>query len=139
MSLTIDLNGKTALVTGSGGGIGAAIAKVLGIAVANVIVSDVNPTTTEETAAQLNAKALPLDVTDSEAVDSAISQIVKDNGSLDIIVNNAGIYNGYGGPIVDLERERFHSLMKVNVDGVFYCSQAAARAVSYSHLRAHET
>jgi len=129
MSLTIDLNGKTALVTGSGGGIGAAIAKVLGIAGANVIVSDVNPTTTEETAAQLNAQALPLDVTDSEAVDSAISQIVKNNGSLDIIVNNAGIYNGYGGPIVDLERERFHSLMKVNVDGVFYCSQAAARVM----------
>ena len=75
MSLTIDLNGKTALVTGSGGGIGAAIAKVLGIAGANVIVSDVNPTTTEETAAQLNAKALPLDVTDSEAVDSAISPV----------------------------------------------------------------
>ena len=129
MALTIDLTDKTAFVTGSGGGIGASIAKVLKTAGANVIVSDINQKTTEETATRLGATALPLDVTNGKEVDAAIKKIVADHGSLDIIVNNAGIYREYGGPVVDLERERFHTLMKVNVDGVFYCSQAAARVM----------
>ena len=97
MSKEIDLQGKVALVTGSGQGIGKGIATVLSECGATVVVSDLNPDTTAATATALGAAALPLNVTDQDAFDAAIDQIVSDHGSLDILVNNAGVYREYGG------------------------------------------
>ena len=91
MGKDIDLQGKVALVTGGGQGIGRGIAKVLGECGATVIVSDINPDTTAATAAELGAKALPLNVADQAAFNSAVDQVVADQGSLDIHDNNAGV------------------------------------------------
>ena len=129
MSKAIDLQGKVALVTGSGQGIGKGIATVLGECGATVVVSDVNPDTTAATAAELGAAALPLDVTDQDAFDAAVDQVVADHGSLDVLVNNAGVYREYGGGIADITPEMWRVLWSVNVDGVFYGCQAAARVM----------
>ncbi len=129
MSKEIDLRGKVALVTGSGQGIGRGIAKALSECGATVAVSDVNAETTEATAQELGAMALPLDVTDQEAFNAAIDQVVAEAGSLDILVNNAGVYREYGGPVETITPEMWRTLWSVNVDGVFYGCQAAARVM----------
>ncbi len=129
MAKEIDLQGKVALVTGSGQGIGRGIAKVLGECGATLVVSDLNPETTAATAAELGAAALPLDVTDQDAFNAAIDQVVAEQGSLDILVNNAGVYREYGGPIETITPEMWRTLWSVNVDGVFYGCQAAARVM----------
>ena len=129
MSKEIDLQGKVALVTGSGQGIGRAIAKVLAECGATIVVSDVNPETTENTAKELGATPLPLDVTDQDAFNAAVDSIVADHGQLDILVNNAGVYRELGGPIETITPEMWRTLWSVNVDGVFYGCQAAARVM----------
>ena len=130
----IDLRGKTAHVTGGGKGIGAAIASALAMAGARVAVSDVDLVGAEKTAEAIStgdtqAIALQLDVSDRPAVDAAINRTVNELGSLDILVNNAGVYSGFGGPVRDISDEQWRTLWSVNVDGVFYCSRAAASAM----------
>ncbi|MBQ73740.1 MAG: hypothetical protein CMQ20_01805 [Gammaproteobacteria bacterium] len=125
----LDLTGKTALITGSAHGIGKAIAETLQTAGATVIVSDINEELVQETAAALGAESLPLDVSNEEMVDKAIADIIARHGALDIAVNNAGVYNGFGGPLVEMETDRWRGLMSVNLDGVFYCCRAEARAM----------
>lgn len=123
----LDLTGKVAFVTGSGHGIGAGIATALHAAGATVIVSDITAQAAAATAAKLNAPNLPLDVTDRAAVDAVFDAVAKQHGSLDIVVNNAGVYRGFGGPVTTITDEMWRTLWAVNVDGVFYCCRAAAR------------
>ena len=87
----IDLTGKVAHVTGGAKGIGKGIAKALSMAGAQVMISDINAEGASETAAELGCSSMGLDVTDSEAVKSALEQTRLQLGSLDILVNNAGI------------------------------------------------
>ena len=127
----IDLSGKAAHVTGAGNGIGAAIAQALAMAGAQVMVSDLNLETAEATAAEIvaaggQAQAMALDVSQRDQVDAAMAHSVSTLGSLDILVNNAGLYNGFGGPVREITDEQWRALWSVNVDGVFYCSRAAA-------------
>lgn len=130
MGMEIDLQGKVALVTGSGQGIGRGIAGVLGACGATVVVSDVNAETTAATARELGAAlALPLDVTDRDAFNAAVDRIAAELGALDILVNNAGVYREYGGPVETITPEMWRTLWAVNVDGVFHGCQAAARAM----------
>ncbi len=123
----LDLSGKVAFVTGSGHGIGAGIAEALSAAGATVVVSDINAATSEATAKRLGAANIPLDVTNREAVDETLDRVAREFGSLDILVNNAGVYRGFGGPVAAITDEMWRTLWSVNVDGVFYCSRAAAR------------
>ena len=125
----IDLTGKVAHVTGAGKGIGEAIATALSMAGALVMVSDQDLASAEATANDIGGQALQLDVTDRAAVDAAIDQTVTRFGALDIIVNNAGVYNGFGGPVNSITDDMWRTLWSVNVDGVFYCCRAAARAM----------
>jgi 3-oxoacyl-[acyl-carrier protein] reductase/meso-butanediol dehydrogenase/(S,S)-butanediol dehydrogenase/diacetyl reductase len=123
----LDLSGKVAFVTGSGHGIGAGIAEALSEAGATVIVSDVSEQAGAAVAERLGAPNMPLDVTDRAAVDATIDRVVAEHGGLDVLVNNAGVYVGYGGPVTSITDEMWRTLMSVNVDGVFYCSRAAVR------------
>ncbi|MGE0621550.1 MAG: SDR family NAD(P)-dependent oxidoreductase [Pseudomonadales bacterium] len=122
----IDLTGKTAHVTGGARGIGAAIARALAMAGAAVMVSDVDSEGARAVARELGGAAMALDVTDAAAVDAAMRHTVQTLGGLHILVNNAGIYQGYGGPVRDITDEKWRRLWQVNVDGVFYCCRAAA-------------
>jgi NAD(P)-dependent dehydrogenase (short-subunit alcohol dehydrogenase family) len=87
---------KTAIVTGGASGIGRAVSEQLASRGANVILADINAELLEETAKAINntggkAKALPLDVRDSEAVKKVVDDTVAEFGRLDYIFNNAGI------------------------------------------------
>ena len=125
----LDLNGKVAVITGAGHGIGKAIAAALATAGASVIVADVDGASAEAAAREMGGEGRVLDVSDSTAVDAFFAETARRHGRLDILVNNAGVYRGFGGPIVDLTNEMWRGLMAVNVDGVFYCSRAGCRTM----------
>ncbi|MGM7775822.1 SDR family NAD(P)-dependent oxidoreductase [Arthrobacter sp. KNU-44] len=127
-----DLSGRTAVVTGAGGGIGAAIADVLARANAHVVVVDIQSGLAKDTAEEIkaagySAEALELDVRDRAAVDAAVDGIKSRRGRLDVFVNNAGII-GDASPFTVSEDE-LDSVMAVNFKGVVFGSQAAARAM----------
>ena len=123
----IDLSGKTAHVTGAGRGIGAGIARALAAAGAGVVVSDIDTASAAAVADEIGGVSMALDVSDRVAVDAALAETVERQGSLDIMVNNAGVYDGYGGSVRDITDEMWRGLWSVNVDGLFYCCRAAAR------------
>jgi NAD(P)-dependent dehydrogenase (short-subunit alcohol dehydrogenase family) len=124
----LKLDGRVAVVTGAGQGIGAACARALGEAGATVVVTDFMTDRVESSVAelrQLNIKAhgAKLDVANSAEVNTACADIVKTHGRVDILVNNAGVArSGVKAEDTGDEHWRFH--MEVNVDGVFWCCRA---------------
>ena len=123
------LEGKTALITGAGRGIGKAIAKRFVEDGAKVVISDILKKELKKTADELNALragstlACAGDVTNFEDVQKMVAKTVKFGGKIDILVNNAGI--DPGGSIVDIPIELWKKIMDVNVNGPFYCMRAA--------------
>lgn len=124
------LKNKTALVTGAGSGIGAAVAETLAAAGATVFVSDVNESAATATATHIastnggKVRVLRLDITreaDIAATAAAVS------GPLDILVNNAGV--GCVGTILQTPPAEFDRLMSVNVRGTFLLTQALLPAM----------
>ncbi len=114
------LDGRTALVTGGGSGIGACTVRALAGNGARVLVADLNAAAAERLASQVDhAEPLPLDVTDPASVDAALRNI----DALDILVNNAGI--GHVGTIEECELEDWRRVMRVNVEGLFIVTSAA--------------
>lgn len=119
MSEAFSLNGKTALITGGGSGIGAATCRELSRAGAKVLVADINLSAAKEIACSLpGSEAVHMDVTDP----TSIGQVAAAQSRLNILVNNAGI--GHVGGIMDVQSEDFDRLMKVNVHSIFYVTQA---------------
>jgi NAD(P)-dependent dehydrogenase (short-subunit alcohol dehydrogenase family) len=134
------LNGKVALVTGGGQGIGRAFAHALGEAGAAVAVVDISPDTTQAVAEELKAKgvdaiAIRADITRRSEIGGMIDAIVKKWGKLTIAFNNAGM-----GQWVDAENitdEIWRKIMNLNLDAVLACSQAEAavmRKASYGTI-----
>jgi NAD(P)-dependent dehydrogenase (short-subunit alcohol dehydrogenase family) len=122
------LDGKSALVTGAGSGIGREIALLFAKQGATVAVGDINDAGAKGVADEIgtaggSAWPLHLDVTSRESAREAVAAIVGRTGRLDILVNNAGI--GMVGNLTETEPEDFERLMDVNVYGVYHCSQAA--------------
>jgi gluconate 5-dehydrogenase len=125
-----DLSGKTALVTGSGQGIGLAIAEGLAKAGARIVLNGRQPGPLEAAAEVLRASGAevltaPFDVTDVEAVRAAVDALETSGVVIDILVNNAGIQKR--APLEDFAPEDWRTLMAANVDSVFYVGQAVAR------------
>jgi NAD(P)-dependent dehydrogenase (short-subunit alcohol dehydrogenase family) len=126
-----NLEGRVALVTGAGAGLGQAIALELSRAGASIAVVDINEGGARETADLLTkegaeGRTYVADVADRGAVDSTWDQVVSDLGHLDIVVNNAGV--SFVGPhIVDTTDEAWHKSIDVMQHGVFYGMRAAAR------------
>ncbi len=116
------LKNKTALVTGAGSGIGAAIAQSFAAAGAFVFVTDRDTAGGKNTVEKINsengqADFLSLDVTDEEACQKIARQVHAEKSRLDILVNNAGI--GHVGTILQTSGADFDRLYSVNVRGVF--------------------
>jgi NAD(P)-dependent dehydrogenase (short-subunit alcohol dehydrogenase family) len=127
----LKLDGKVAVVTGAGQGIGAACARALGEAGATVIVADMMAERVEASVGELKklglkAHGVKLDVTKSKEVDSVTAQIIKQHGRVDILVNNAGVAKS-DVKAEDTSDEHWRHHMDVNVDGLFWCCRAFGR------------
>ncbi|MEN0136150.1 MAG: glucose 1-dehydrogenase [Rhodococcus sp. (in: high G+C Gram-positive bacteria)] len=128
------LAGKTALVTGGGGGFGRAISLRLASGGAAVAVVDRDPVSGESTAAAVRdaggaATFHHVDLTDPRAVADLVDTVVGEYGRLDIAVNNAGI----GGEMVPLGHyplDAWKQVIDVNLSSVFYCLQAELNAMT---------
>ncbi len=122
-----DLAGKTAMVTGAGAGIGAAIAKALADAGASVACTDLDRPAAEAISSTIGdgAAAFALDVTDANAVAAIVDEVAVRLGGLDIVCANAGVSTM--NPVVDLTEDEWNFNMDVNAKGVFLTNQAAVR------------
>jgi len=130
--MKIDLDGKVALVTGAGRGIGEAMARVLASHGARVVYADMNLDTAKASAAKSpRAIAMLMDVTKRDEVESGIARIQKECGRLDILVNNAGINSGkeFRVNIDKFSPEQWDKILKVDLTGVFLVSRSAAQVM----------
>ncbi|MHA1680005.1 MAG: glucose 1-dehydrogenase [Promethearchaeota archaeon] len=126
------LDGKVALVTGGGQGIGRGFAHALGDAGASVAVVDLVLEKAKSVAGELTKKgvdavAIKADVTVQDEVNGMVESIVDHYGSLTIAVNNAGLC--IWSDVETMAREDWDKIMDLNVTGVFMCSQAEAQVM----------
>lgn len=122
------LEGKTALITGGGSGIGAMMAEGFAAAGVRVIICSRKLHQVEATAEEINAKGLPGkveafsgDVGSEDGVDAIVAEIKSRTETLNILVNNAGI--SWGGPLGQFPHSAFEKVMSVNVAGLFDLTQ----------------
>jgi NAD(P)-dependent dehydrogenase (short-subunit alcohol dehydrogenase family) len=121
------LRNKVAIITGAARGIGKAIEERYVKEGARVVVADLNEGGANEVASALesNAIGMKLDVTDQASIDATVAGAVSTFGGLDILVNNAGIFDL--APIVEIARESYRGVYAVNVEGLLFMMQAAAK------------
>ncbi len=127
MPQTRTLDGKVAVITGAARGIGYAIAERYASEGAHVVIADLNQAGAQHAASQIGGTAvgLPLDVARQDSIDAMVAAVVERHGKLDILVNNAGIFDL--APTVEITRESFRRVYAVNVEGLLFTTQAAAR------------
>jgi NAD(P)-dependent dehydrogenase (short-subunit alcohol dehydrogenase family) len=122
------LDGKVALVTGAGAGIGRAIALAVAKEGATLAAADIDLAAAQKTAADAAGNkglAIEADCGDVASIDAMVSRVVKELGHIDIIVNNAGVTRyAY---IMDLTEADWDRIHRVNAKGVFFCLQRAAK------------
>jgi 3-oxoacyl-[acyl-carrier protein] reductase len=120
-------DGQVAVVTGGTRGIGLAIAGALAELGVRVVLTGRSADTAGASASALGAgvTGIAMDVTDREAVDTAIKSVLEENGRIDILVNNAGITRD--NLLMRMKPEDWDAVMTTNVDGLYYCSQAVLR------------
>jgi 3-oxoacyl-[acyl-carrier protein] reductase len=127
-----NLQDKIAIVTGSAGGIGKAIAGLFAANGAKVVVSDVHEEAGLKTAAELGATFIPCDISKIEQVNLLVDATVRQFGRLDIMINNAGINTGAKEDRVTTDKypvETWHRMIDVDLNGTFYCCQKAAQVM----------
>src|SRR5437868_4373865 len=121
------LDGKTALITGGGSGIGLATARALLGEGANVAIAGRDAaklrTAADTLAGGDRVLAVPCDVTDKFQVADLARRVTERFGRIDILVNNAGA-NVKNRAVKDLDPDTWDYLVRVNLDGVFYCTHA---------------
>jgi NADP-dependent 3-hydroxy acid dehydrogenase YdfG len=132
MTVTADLAGRSAVVTGASSGIGRAIAEQLGGAGAHVVLSGRTESAMKEAADRIveaggSAQVVVADVRDPAAVRGLVDTAVAATGRLDIMVNNAGL--SHPEPILDSDPEKWRAMLETNVLALLVGSQAAVRAM----------
>ncbi len=125
-----DFEGKVALVTGGGSGIGESCARLLAAGGAKVLVVDTSQESANAVAAELgeSARAFVSDVSDPASGAAAVHAAVEHWGALHLAVNNAGI-GGPLGPIEDIDDDGWNQLIGVNLSGVFFGMRAQIPAM----------
>lgn len=123
------LDGKSAMITGSARGIGRAFAEAYVREGATVAIADINLERATETAKAIGDKAyaVHLDVTNQASIDAAIKAVEDKTGGLDILINNAALFDL--APIVEITRESYDRLFSINVAGSLFMLQAAAKSM----------
>ena len=126
MSDLARLDGKLAIVTGGGSGIGEATAKVFAEAGATVVVTGRRSEPLEQVAKEIGGHAMACDVSDQAQVRTMFAQALQITGQIDILLNNAG---GAGpiAPVAEVDMEAWIQCMNINLLGAMFCLQEAAR------------
>ncbi|OIQ86150.1 3-alpha-(or 20-beta)-hydroxysteroid dehydrogenase [mine drainage metagenome] len=126
-----DFEGKVALVTGGGSGIGASCARLLAAGGAKVLVVDVSEKAAQEVVVELGESAalFVADVSDPASGAAAVQAAVEHWGALHLAVNNAGI-GGPLGPIDAIDDDGWNRLIAINLSGVFYGMRAQIPAMA---------
>lgn len=130
----MQLEGKVAIVTGGGRGIGRAIVKRFAQAGARVVIAEFDPESGQHTAddviaASGQARHITTDTGDRASVDAMVEATLAQYGQIDILVNNAGL-TGENGHFLDVTPEIWDRVVRVNQSGIFHCGQAAARIMA---------
>lgn len=128
--ISIELTGKTAVVTGAGRGIGRAIALELAQAGADIAICDLDKETAESTGKEIEAlgrkaRWFCVNVTDTSAVDEMIKEVMADFGKIDILVNNAGITRD--GLLMKMKDEDWDAVLTVNLKSAFLLTRAVSK------------
>lgn len=121
------LAGKSALITGSARGIGRGFAEAYIAEGATVAIADINLDAAKQTAQELGdaAYAVQIDVSNQESIDAAVASVVAHEGKLDILINNAALFDA--AEMVDITRASYDKLYAVNVAGTLFTMQAGAK------------
>lgn len=130
-----NLEGKVALVTGSGRGLGEDIALTMAKMGMNLVINDVmeeNANAVAKKIAALKQKAIvcPQDISDSKAVKAMVKQAMDIFGRIDVLVNNAGISPKKAGgkvPVYEIEDKEWDRVFAINLRGAFYCLREVAK------------
>jgi len=122
------LEGRVAIVTGAGGGLGGGICSALTLAGATVVAVDVQRDKAERVAESLSRNgarcvALEVDVSDRSSVEGMVERVVGELGGVDLLVNNAAIYPSR--PWTEIEESEWDQVLAVNLKGYFLCARAA--------------
>jgi D-sorbitol dehydrogenase (acceptor) len=121
------LRDKVAVVTGGARGIGRAICARYAEEGARVVVADLDAAEATAAASSIGRGALgvALDVTDQGSIDRLVETVVREAGRIDVLVNNAGVFDM--APLLEATRESYRRVMAVNVEGLLFTLQAVAR------------
>lgn len=123
--MTDRLSGTHVLVTGAGGGIGAATARRLAAEGAELLLADLKPDGVEGVARELGARWLQIDVTVAADIQRMVDAAYQRWGRLDVLFNNAGV--AWARPMLEITEDDWDRLMAVNLRAVFFVLQACAR------------
>ena len=121
------LDGQSALITGAARGIGRGFAERYLSEGATVAIADINLDAAQKAASEMGkgAYAMQIDVSDQDSIDHAVASVVDHAGKLDILINNAALFDA--AETVDITRASFNRLYAVNVAGTLFTMQAAAK------------
>ena len=125
----MDFEGKVALVTGGGRGIGKAAATKFAEGGADIVIADIDPHTAKDTAEGLSALgvravSISLDIGDIGQIESMVYEAVSKLGSVDILFNNAGLTRHIS--FFDIQEDHWDQINRVNAKGAFFCMQKVA-------------
>jgi NAD(P)-dependent dehydrogenase (short-subunit alcohol dehydrogenase family) len=125
----LDMAGRSAIVTGGASGIGLAVVQRLAASGANVAIWDMNDDALAKAAASVTGVKVhtaKVDVADAAQVEAAFAATVAAFGKVDAMVNSAGVA-GKNATVADYEQDEWRRVFDINVHGLFYCCQQAAR------------